>query len=501
MTKALLDKIVDLAVRRGIFFPTAEIYHGPAGFYDLGPLGSLMKHNIIQYWREFFILRETKINIYEIDGSIILPYTALKASGHVDKFTDPKTECRRCGRIYRADHLIEEVISISVEGKSLEEIEGVIAEHNIRCPSCGGELGEIKPHHLMFKTEIGAAGEVAFLRPETAQNIFLDFKRVYYSMRCKLPFGIAQVGRSYRNEISPRQSLFRLREFTQMEIEMFIAPEDLNTHPSFDEVRDVKIRILTREEQLKERPEVVEISAKDAVEEGVVPNQYMAYYLARETQFYMSLGIPFESIRFRHLLPEETPHYSGGNFDLEVRFSFGWKEIVGNAYRTDYDLSTHSRFSGEELAVQHNGRKVTPHVIEPSFGIERTLYALLEFSYSEDERGWPVLKLPRRVSPVKAAVLPLMRKDGLDEKAYSIYSSLRRVPNPCYVVYDDTGSIGRRYARSDEIGVNLCITIDYQTLEDDTVTVRDRDTKQQIRVKASELMDIITKDTLRPVIG
>jgi len=496
MSKSLLDKITDLSVRRGIFYPTAEIYRGPAGFYDLGPLGALMKQKLIQYWREFFIMREDRVNIYEIDGSIILPYQALKASGHVDKFTDPKTECRSCKRIYRADHLIEEITSISVEGRSLEELYAIMAEYNIRCPACGGELGEIKPHHLMFKTEVGADGEMAFLRPETAQNIFLDFKRVFYSMRAKLPFGIAQVGRSYRNEISPRQSLFRLREFSQMEIEMFVDPDELNNHPSFEEVKDVKIRILTREEQRRDNPEVIETSAKDAVEDGIVPNEFMAYYLARETEFYTSLGIPYECIRFRHLLPEETPHYSGGNFDLEVRFSFGWKEIVGNAYRTNYDLSTHSKHSGEELAIQHNNKKVIPHVIEPSFGIERTIYAILEFSYVEGERDWPVLKLPRRISPINAMVLPLMTKDGLDAKAREVYRRLRRSGKPLTVMYDESGSIGRRYARADEIGVNLCITIDYQTLIDDTVTIRDRDTKEQVRAHVSELEEIITRDML-----
>ncbi len=498
MPEQLAESIVQLALRRGFFNPTAEIYRGPAGFYDLGPLGTLMKLNLINYWLDTFVRRETSYEVYLIDGSLILPFEALKASGHVDKFTDPKAECARCGRIHRLDQLIEEALGLKVEGKGIEELQEIVKVHGVRCPSCGGELTSFKEHHLMFKLSVGGGGETAFLRPETAQNIFLNFKRIAYAMRAKLPFAVAQVGKSFRNEISPRQSIIRLREFSQMEIEVFFSPIRGDGPSSFDEVGDTVLRILTREEQRRgDGGEAIELSARDAVEEGIVPNKFLAYYLAKEVRFFQSLGIPPENMRFRHLLPEETPHYSGGNFDLEVKFSFGWKEIVGNAYRRDYDLTVHSKHSGEDLSIDDNGVRVVPHVVEPSFGVERILYAILEHSYREGVRDWPLLMLPRIVSPIKAAIFPLLDRDDLVAKAWEIYTRLRSSRLPIYTVYDERGSIGRRYARADEAGVNLCVTIDHQTLQDNTVTVRDRDTAAQVRVRIDELEELIFNDAYR----
>lgn len=498
MPELLADKVVQLALRRGFFNATAEIYRGPAGFYDLGPLGSLLKMNLVSYWLDEFVRRETSYDVFLIDGSLILPYEALKASGHVDKFSDPKATCKRCGRIHRIDQLIEETLKLRVEGKSLEELEEIVRINGVKCSHCGGELTDFKQHHLMFKLAVGGTEEPAFLRPETAQNIFLNFKRIAYGMRAKLPFAVAQVGKSFRNEISPRQSVIRLREFSQMEIELFFAPNDAEGPSKFDDVADTEIRILTRAEQMHGGDEPIALKARDALAEGVVPNRYMAYYLAKEVRFFKSLGIPPENMRFRHLLPEETPHYSGGNFDLEVRFSFGWKEIVGNAYRRDYDLTVHSKHSGEDLSIDNNGVKVIPHVVEPSFGIERILYAILEHAYHEGERDWLLLKLPRIISPIKAAILPLLDRENLSSKAQEVYLSLKRTRRPIHVIYDDRGSIGRRYARADETGVNLCITIDYQTLQDNTVTVRDRDTAEQVRVRIDELEDYIVNDMFRP---
>lgn len=497
MPELLAENIVQLALRRGFFNPTAEIYRGPAGFYDLGPLGALMKINLVNYWIDTFVRRETAFDVYLIDGSLILPYEALKASGHVDKFTDPKAECSRCGRTHRVDQLIEEGLGLRVEGKSIEELQEIITSHGLRCPNCGGELKDFKEHHLMFKLAVGGGEETAFLRPETAQNIFLNFRRIVYAMRAKLPFAVAQIGKSFRNEISPRQSIIRLREFSQMEIELFFSPRNNSGPAGFDRIWDTPIRILTREEQRRGSDEALELKAKNAVEEEIVPNAFLAYYLAKEVKFFQSLGIPPEDMRFRHLLPEETPHYSGGNFDLEVKFSFGWKEIVGNAYRRDYDLTVHSKHSGEDLSIDDNGVKIVPHVVEPSFGVERILYAILEHSYLEGVRDWPLLRLPRIVSPIKATVLPLLDREGLTSKAWEIYEALRKGRRQVYVTYDDRGSIGRRYARADEAGVNLCITVDYQTLQDNTVTVRDRDTASQVRVKIEELEELIFNDTFR----
>nr|MDO8099423.1 glycine--tRNA ligase [Candidatus Njordarchaeota archaeon] len=487
-TKTLMEKINDVAARRGIFFPTAEIYGGVGGFFDWGPIGSLLRQKIIKIWREFFVRSED--NVYEIDGSLILPFNVLKSSGHIDHFTDPKVECKKCSRVFRADHLIEEVTGRNVERASIEEMTEIIQGEKIKCPKCGGDLSEVNPFQMMFGVGIGAEGAQGFLRPETAQNMFTAFKRTYATMRGSLPFGLAQIGRSFRNEISPRQGVIRLREFTQMEVEMFVDPRRLNNHPQFDEVKNIRIRILPREAQEKtesERGGVVDITAEEAVERKIVPNQYVAYYLAKETQFLMALGIPREKFRFRYMMPEETPHYSGGNLDVEVELSIGWKEIIGNAYRTDYDLKGHSKGSGKDLSVaMPDGKeRIIPHVVEPSFGVERTSYCVLEHCFREGDRDWTWFKFPPKIAPIEVIVTPLVRKDKLPEKADEIYRMLKA--EGFDAAYDEKGSVGKIYARADEIGIPFAITVDYTTLEDDTVTIRNRDTAKQVRAKAEEL--------------
>jgi glycyl-tRNA synthetase len=488
-TKTLTEKINDIAARRGIFFPTAEIYGGVGGFFDWGPIGSLLRQKIIRTWREFFVKSED--NVYEIDGSLILPFNVLKASGHIDHFTDPKVECKKCSRVFRADHLIEEATGRNVERTSLQEMTKIIQNDKIKCPKCGGDLSEVKPFQMMFGVGIGAEGAQGFLRPETAQNMFTAFKRTYTTMRGTLPFGLAQVGRVFRNEISPRQGVIRVREFTQMEVEMFVDPRKLNNHPRFDDVRDIHIRILPKEAQEKtesERDEgVVEITADEAVKRKLVPNQYVAYFLAKEALFYVALGIPREKFRFRYMMPEETPHYSGGNLDLEVELSIGWKEIVGNAYRTDYDLKSHSKMSGEDLSVTMPDEKerIVPHVVEPSIGVERTAYCVLEHCFREGDRDWAWFKFPPKIAPIEVIVTPLVRKDKLPEKATEIYKRLKA--EGFDAAYDEKGSVGKIYARADEIGIPFAITVDYTTLEDNTATIRNRDTAKQVRVRVEEL--------------
>ncbi len=487
VSKELVQKVIEICKRRAIIFPTAEIYGGLAGFFDYGPVGLRIKRKLVNYWREFFVSREE--NIFEIEGSIVLPEKVLEASGHVKSFVDPITQCKKCKSLFRADHLIEDKTGKFVEGLSCEELTKIIKKEGIRCPNCKGELSEVRLFNLLLKTQIGPVeGKIAYLRPETAQTIFIDFKRVFRAMRGKLPFGIAQVGYSFRNEISPRRFLIRLRGFQQMEIEMFLDPEKLNDCPRFKEVENVKIRILTREAQKKGEKEI-EITVKEAFEKGIVPNKWMLYFMAKEWLWLKSLGIPENAMRFRHMLPEETPHYSKGNFDLEIKFDFGWKECIGNAMRSDYDLSRHSEFSKEDLSVTtEDGRKVIPHVVEPSFGIERPFFAILLYNFREDNRGWSWFSFPPKIAPYLAAVFPLVKKDGLPEKAREVYEMLRK----CYsddIIYDEKDSIGKRYARCDEIGVPFCITIDYQTLEDNTVTIRFRDTTQQIRVKIENLVN------------
>lgn len=485
MEKENTKGFIELAKRRGFFWQAAEIYGGISGMYDYGPLGLLMKRKLVEKWRKHFL----EDNIFEVETSIIQPEKVFDASGHLKSFIDPITQCKKCKSIYRADDLIEEITKEFVEGKKPEELTRIIREKNIKCPKCGGELADVKVFNLMLKTFLSPTEEeLAYLRPETAQGIFIDFKKILVATRARLPFGVAQLGTSFRNEISPRQFIIRLRAFNQVEIEWFVDSKEMN-HPKFDDVKDVKIRILTREAQ-KESGKEITLTAKEAVDKGIIPNQHLAYYLAKEAQFYQSIGLPFEMFRFRHMLPEETPHYSKGNFDLEIKFDFGWKEVVGNAYRTDYDLKSHMEKSKVDLSVTaDDGSKVIPHVIEPSFGIERTMYGvLLNCYHDEKEREWEWFSFPPDLAPYTVGVFPLVNKNGLQEKAEEIFRMLKKHFD---VFYDDKGSIGKRYARADEVGTPFCITIDYDTKENGTVTVRNRDTTKQDRVKIEDLVKII----------
>lgn len=482
-----LQEIQNICLRRGIIFPTAEIYRSVAGFFDYGPIGASIKRKLIKYWREFFI---KPLDILEIDGCTILAENVFKASGHLESFIDPITQCKRCNAIHRADDLIEEKTGLHVEGKSTEELTRIINERKIKCPKCGGELGEVKVFNLMLKTQISPVGDqIGYLRPETAQNIFTAFSRIIKTYRCSLPLGIAQVGRVYRNEISPRRFLIRLREFNQCEIEMFFDPQ--NPMCPIEEIENVKIPLVTREAQLKDGG-TIEVKIKEALKEKIIPTPWLAYFMVREFEFYQSLGIPREALRFRHMLPEETPHYSAGNFDLEIKFDFGWKEVVGNAYRTDHDLKRHAKYSGVDLGVVVNNKKIVPHVVEPSFGIERTILAILLHTYqpSTEKRDWSWFKLPPYIAPYHVAVFPLVKKEEMVEKAKEIFKTLKRDFD---AIYDEKDSIGKRYAKADEIGVPFCITIDGQTLKDDTVTIRFRDTTEQERVEIEKLKETIMK--------
>jgi glycyl-tRNA synthetase len=490
MPKSLLDNIVAVSLRRGILYPTAEIYGGLAGFYDFGPIGARIRNNLIHLWRTRFI--ENRDFVFEISGTTLLPVEVFKASGHLDHFTDPSSECSR-GHVVRIDTLIEERLKIPAEGKSEKELAEIIQKKNLRCPICGEPLKGVKSFGLMFGTSVGGEQRQAFLRPETAQNIFLGFKRIQTAMRAKLPFGVAQIGHSYRNEISPRQSVVRVREFGQMEIEYFINPANLNECPLFEEMAKTKINLVTREAQ-KEASEAgstdypsKQITVAEVFKKELVPNQWIACILADEAIFFKQLGIPEDAIRFRHMRPEETPHYSGGNFDLEVRLSFGWKEVIGNAYRRDHDITSHINGSQKDLSIEVDGEKVVPHVIEPSFGIDRIIYCILEHSYQskDDARSWTWFQFPSELAPFKAVVLPLLNRPELENTAHRLFKECKS--NGVAVLYDDRGSIGRRYARADEIGIPHAITIDPQTLEDDTVTLRNRDTTEQTRHLLSEI--------------
>jgi glycyl-tRNA synthetase len=475
-----IDKIIDIVKKRGFIFQSAEIYGGISGMFDYGPLGTIMKNKIENSWREFFVKSN---NIFEISSRTVVPEVVWQATGHLKDFVDPITQCSSCKSMFRADNLIEEAIGKFVEGAKADELTKMIKENKIKCPKCKGVLTDVRIFNLMLKTSVGPVeGANAYLRPETAQGIFTNFKNILNSTRAKLPFGAAQIGISYRNEISPRQWLIRLREFNQMEIEFFFNPKKPEC-PQFSEIAKKKLRIVTREEQ-KKSGKAVELTAGEAVKKEIVPNQWMTYFMVKELEWYQQLGLPVEALRHRHMLPEETPHYSKGNFDMEIKYDFGWKEVVGNAYRTDFDLQTHMKHSGKDLSVVEDGEKIVPHTIEPSFGLERTFYAILLYSFVEDKkRGWDWFKFPAKIAPYTAAVFPLVNKDGVDKKAKEVFELLKGLD----VFYDESGSIGKRYARADEIGVPYCITIDYQTLKDNTVTVRNRDSTKQIRISIKDL--------------
>lgn len=564
------DKLIDLAKRRGIFWLSFEIYGGVGGFYDFGPVGVLIKRNIMNQWLRYFVY--TRENIVEVETPVVNPRVIFKASGHEDHFTDPILECSKCGRIYRADHLIKDLLEVNVEGWSLEEIDKLVKVRDIKCPDCGGDFNPAFNALLLFATNIGPyKGELAYLKPEHAQGMFINFPHILKITRNKLPLGIAQVGRVARNEISPRQGLLRLREFTIMEIEFFFDPEEVEREISevIGEVENEELRIVTTDMRNRNIEDPLVLSVKEVVERKIVKTPWLAYWMGIGNKFLRALGISSNKMRFVEKLQHERAHYSAQTFDQEVYTSrFGWIEVAGYAYRTSYDLEKHAEFSKNDftffkryekplvkhvsqaypnpeaiekefgsdrlneimkklaqrspeelyreleirgyvevngLKISHNcfyikkeevrihGKKIYPHVVEPSFGLERLLYIVLEHAYDErDEKV--VLRLPPVVAPYHVAVFPLLtgRKPEhvrMTEIARNIYRDLIR--HGYRVLYDEEGSIGRRYARADEIGVPYAITVDHQTLEDSTVTIRNRDTTQQMRIHINNIHEFL----------
>jgi len=483
MKNVTLEEITNLCIRRGFFFPSGKIYGGLAGFFDYGPIGVELRREIIDSWWNFFVRsREDIVGIY---GSILTHPRIWKASGHVDSFIDIIVRCLKCNNEFRADHLLEDK-DIKVTELTIENLEKLLKENNVRCPVCGGELSKPEPFNLMFETYVGpkkTKSSITYLRPETAQLIFANFKNVYVSMRLKLPFGVAQIGKAFRNEISPRNFLFRMREFEQMEIEYFVNPNKIDYCPYFDEVKDFRINLLTASAQEEGSEQTEKITIEDAVSEKLIQNKWHAYWIAKSLEWMYLIGLNPEKLRVREHVKTELAHYAIQTFDIEYYFpDIGWKEIEGISNRGDYDLSRHQEYSGKDLTILDDD-KVVPYVIEPSFGLERIILALLVNSYRELE-GRRVLSLNPRIAPIKAGVYPLLKKTEFTKKARQVYEKLKKEFN---VYYDESGSIGRRYARADEIGVPLGITIDGETLENDTVTIRFRDTKEQIRVKIDNL--------------
>jgi len=462
--------VEDMAIfckRKGFVYQSADIYGGFAGFWDFGHLGVELKNNIKKEWWKFHVWQRKDIE--GIDGSIITHPLVWKASGHLDSFADIFVTCKKCKKPEKIDK------------KDLGKV---------KCPECGGEFdfGGAKEFKLMFKTGVGEKDE-AYLRPETAQLIFTNFKFVYENARMKFPFGIAQIGKAFRNEIAPRDFLFRCREFEQMEIEYFIIPDSNCIY----KIPNIEISVFSAEAQEKnEAPRKMKIL--DALKKGIIKKDWHAYWLATEFSWFVNLGANPNNFRIRQHKKDELAHYSSDCWDLEYKFPFGWKELEGIADRSDYDLSQHQKFSKKDLTIydENSKKKILPHVIcEPSLGVERAFLVFMFDSYHYNkERENIVLKLHPKIAPIKAAIFPIVKRKDFEKLGSEIFNDLKQEWN---VIYDESGSIGRRYARNDEIGTPYCITIDEESLKNNDVTVRDRDTKKQIRVKISGLKDVLKK--------
>ncbi|MFN3654237.1 MAG: glycine--tRNA ligase [Candidatus Nitrosotenuis sp.] len=482
------DSVMQLALERGFYFPSCEIYSdAQAGFWEYGPSGVSMKTKFIELWRRELVRRD---GMLEIDGSQIMSQSVFEASGHLASFADPVVRCKQCGLNFRADKLIFEVSKLEIpESADLVEFDRAISEKAIRCPKCKGEFDKTRKFNMMFKVEIGPEAEPAYLRPETCQSIFVDFPRLFKTMRGKLPLGIAQIGKSFRNEISPRQSLLRLREFYQAEIEVFCNPAKLDDLERFSEIQDTIIRLWVNDE-------LKSMSCKEAVDSKILPNKFVAYYLGLLTEFYEKTGIDMTKSRFRRLGEKEKAFYASVAFDFEVNTTIGWLELVACNYRSDYDLTSHANKSKEKFEVIDDEQKVLPHVFEISMGIDRSLYTILEHALREDKQNERVvLSIRPYLAPIHVGVLSLVKKDGLKEKTDEIFLKLKRKYD---AFLDHSGAIGRRYRRLDEVGAPFAITIDHQTLEDDTVTLRHRDSMQQDRIKISEIDSVLSKAVAFP---
>jgi len=557
----VFENVMDLAKRRGFIWPTSECYGAVAGFIDYGPLGAMMKRRIENIWRHFYVVQE---GYYEIECPTIAQESVFIASGHVKGFSDKMCQCPHCKEYLRADHVADGGGVCGAATMDNATLAGAIA--GCKCPACGEVLGNVEVYNfnLMFSTTIGPGSQrVGYLRPETAQGMFVDFARLLRFYRDKLPFGAVQIGKSYRNEISPRQGMIRLREFTQAEAEIFVHPDEKNRHPAFKRYANYRMPLLTYIHQQK-CEHAVEMSMREAVDKGVIANEYVAYYVALTHELLVTVGIRPERLRFRQHLPDERAHYATDCWDAEVYSErFGWVETVGIADRTNYDLNAHAQQSGTSMTVfiQYDtpkkiqrrriipnmgvlgkqyrqkakaifaaletatptaegadvtvdgetihipadrfevrdevvdirGEEIVPHVIEPSYGIDRMCYAVLEQAYDEDTADGEkrtVLRLSPGVAPVQVAVFPLMARDGLDTLSEEITTTLQK--QGILAEYDDSGAIGRRYRRQDEIGTPFAITVDYETKETNTVTLRDRDSMKQVRIAIDKLSETIS---------
>jgi len=462
MEQQLMEKVVSLCKRRGFVFPGSEIYGGLANTWDYGPYGAALKKNVKDSWWKFFV--EDREDMVGLDSAILMNPKTWEASGHIGSFSDPLIDCKECKTRHRGDKLLEEKIGVTKTATvTLAQLHDEMTKEQIPCPDCGKcNWTEAKTFNLMFKTEQGVVeGETSdiYLRPETAQGIFVNFKNILDSCRVKIPFGVGQIGKAFRNEITPGNFTFRTREFEQMEIEYFVHPDEKTE--KFNEWKDLSKHFFTD-----------------------------------------ILGIKDDNLRFREHASEELSHYSCLTFDVEYRFPFGktdaietWGELQGVADRGNYDLSQHEKFSGKDLKYRNpqTNEVFLPHVIEPSFGCDRAILSVLLDAYNEekleDDSQRVVMKFKPNLAPVQVAVFPLLKnKEELVAKAREVYKIIKKNFRS---EWDDSGNVGKRYRRQDEIGTPYCLTIDFDTLEDDTVTIRDRDTMEQKRVKVGELVELL----------
>jgi len=484
----IYELITEIAKRRGFFWSSFEIYGGIAGYATYGDVGVKLKRNIEHLWREHFVRRQ---GFYEIDDPIINSSKIFEASGHLANFKEYATICSQCGRGFRADHLIEEKTGLEhVEAMGGDAIKELQNKYNIKCPVCGGNLKEPTLILTMFMTQIGATGtEVGYMRPETAQGMFTNFKRCYQANRERIPFAISQQGKVMRNEISPRRGMHRLREFTIMELELFFDPQNPSC-PFLKDVENEKVRIITEDMEATGVKDPLNVTVREVVSQKLVQTEWQGYFVGASKRFLRDLGVPAEKQRFRAHLPQERSHYSSQTYDHEVLTqSWGWIEVAGLANRTDYDLKSHMNGSGVDMSVLRSDRtRFIPHVIEPAYGLDRLLFVALEMAFEQKmaaKERRNIFKFPRDLAPYHLSVQPLVTKDGLTEIAENLF--YRLLKDGYRVIIDTGGSIGRRYARQDEIGTPLAITIDYDTRDKGIVTMRDRDTWSQISIHIDDI--------------
>ncbi len=490
-----IEDIARFCKMKGFIYQNSEIYNPLSGFWDCGPLGVELENNIKNSWWNTFV--KSREDVVGINGSIISDKKLWEASGHAAGFADMLVSCKKCSTRFRADQLIEDVLKIDMEGASVEEFDKIIKKENIKCTKCKSELGKVEKFNLMFKTNVGpieSESNSTFLRPETCGLIFTNFKLVYETARQKLPFGIAQIGKAFRNEISPRDFLFRCREFEQMEMEFFVHPDKINECPLINEVKNFKVNLLSAENQENGKKEHVSIKISDLLKKNIT-SQWHVYWLAKIYEWFLNLGVKPENLRLRQHLKEKLAHYARACFDIEYKFPFGWKEIHGNADRGQFDLKQHMKYSNKDLSIfdPETKQKIVPYVAaEPSQGVGRAFLTFLFDAYNYDEkRGNIVLKLHPKLAPIQIGVFSLVNK--LNDQAKEVFDEIKK-DFACF--QDFSGSVGRRYARADEIGIVYCITIDFDCKKNKDVTIRSRDTTKQVRVKRKEL-----KETLRKLLN